>query len=109
MKFTNRQEEIIKIVKAGGPITSEAIAEKLGVTRAAVRADLAILTMTGTLDARPKVGYVYLGKKVDGDILENISKIRVGEVPLTRGLMGRHLIHCPSTGSWLWLCPKGLY
>ena len=54
MKFTNRQEEIIKIVKAGGPITSEAIAEKLGVTRAALRADLAILTMTGTLDARPK-------------------------------------------------------
>ena len=65
LKFTNRQEEIIKIVKAGGPITSEAIAEKLGVTRAALRADLAILTMTGTLDARPKVGYVYLGKKVD--------------------------------------------
>ena len=80
MKFTNRQEEIIKIVKAGGPITSEAIAEKLGVTRAALRADLAILTMTGTLDARPKVGYVYLGKKVDGDILENISKIRVGDI-----------------------------
>ena len=62
MKFTNRQEEIIKIVKAGGPITSEAIAEKLGVTRAALRADLAILTMT------------------DGDILENISKIRVGDI-----------------------------
>ena len=80
MKFTNRQEEIIKIVKTGGPITSEAIAEKLGVTRAALRADLAILTMTGTLDARPKVGYVYLGKKVDGDILENISKIRVGDI-----------------------------
>ena len=80
MKFTNRQEEIIKIVKAGGPITSEAIAERLGVTRAALRADLAILTMTGTLDARPKVGYVYLGKKVDGDILENISKIRVGDI-----------------------------
>ena len=36
--------------------------------------------MTGTLDARPKVGYVYLGKKVDGDILENISKIRVGDI-----------------------------
>lgn len=80
MKFTNRQEEIIKIVKAGEPVTSEAIAEKLGVTRAALRADLAILTMTGTLDARPKVGYVYLGKKVDGDILENISKIRVGDI-----------------------------
>lgn len=61
MKFTKRQEEIIKIVKDGGPITSESIAEKLGVTRAALRADLAILTMTGILDARPKVGYFYSG------------------------------------------------
>lgn len=80
MKFTKRQEEIIKIVKAGQPVTSEALAEKLGVTRAALRADLAILTMTGTLDARPKVGYVYLGKKLDSDILANLSKIRVGEI-----------------------------
>ena len=56
MKFTKRQEAIIKIVKDGQPITSESIAEKLGVTRAALRADLAILTMTGTLDARPQVG-----------------------------------------------------
>lgn len=80
MKFTNRQEEIIKIVKEGQPVTSEALAEKLGVTRAALRADLAILTMTGTLDARPKVGYVYLGKNFDSDILENISKIRVGDI-----------------------------
>ena len=80
MKFTKRQEEIVKIVKEGQPVTSEALAEKLGVTRAALRADLAILTMTGTLDARPKVGYVYLGKKLDSDILANLSKIRVGEI-----------------------------
>ena len=80
MKFTKRQEAIIKIVKNEQPITSEAIAEKLGVTRAALRADLAILTMTGTLDARPKVGYVYLGKKIDGEILENLSKIKVGDI-----------------------------
>ena len=80
MKFTKRQEQIIEIVKAGQPVTSEALAEKLGVTRAALRADLAILTMTGTLDARPKVGYVYLGKKLDSEILENLSKIRVGEI-----------------------------
>lgn len=80
LKLTSRQEEIIKIVKEGQPVTSEALAEKLGVTRAALRADLAILTMTGTLDARPKVGYVYLGKKLDSDILANLSKIRVGEI-----------------------------
>ena len=62
MKLSDRQEEIIKLVKEGQPITSEALAEKLGVTRAALRADLAILTMIGVLDARPKVGYVYLGE-----------------------------------------------
>ena len=62
MKLSPRQEEIIKLVKEGQPITSEALAEKLGVTRAALRADLAILTMIGILDARPKVGYVYSRK-----------------------------------------------
>ena len=61
MKLSERQEEIVRIVKRGQPVTSESIAEKLGVTRAALRADLAILTMIGILDARPKVGYVYLG------------------------------------------------
>lgn len=80
MKLTNRQEEIIRLVKDGQPVTSEALAEKLGVTRAALRADLAILTMTGILDARPKVGYVYSGKKVNGDIMENISKIKVEDI-----------------------------
>ena len=77
MKFSQRQEEIIKLVKEGQPITSENLAEKLGVTRAALRADLAILTMTGTLDARPKVGYVYLGRKTNGDVLENLLNTMV--------------------------------
>ena len=80
MKFSQRQEEIIKLVKEGQPITSENLAEKLGVTRAALRADLAILTMTGTLDARPIVGYVYLGRKTNGDVLENLLKIRADDV-----------------------------
>ena len=80
MKFTKRQEAIIKIVKDGQPITSESIAEKLGVTRAALRADLAILTMTGILDARPKVGYVYSDKPRTNDVLEYINKIKVSEI-----------------------------
>lgn len=80
MKLTNRQEEIIRIVKEGQPVTSEALAENLGVTRAALRADLAILTMTGILDARPKVGYVYSGKNVNGNIMDNISKVKVEDI-----------------------------
>ncbi len=80
MKLSPRQEEIICLVKEKQPITSEAIAEKLGVTRAALRADLAVLTMIGSLDARPKVGYVYNGKSSNGLVYQNISKIKVSEI-----------------------------
>ena len=80
MKLSPRQEEIICLVKENQPITSEAIAEKLGVTRAALRADLAVLTMIGSLDARPKVGYVYNGKSSNGLVYQNISKIKVAEI-----------------------------
>jgi CBS domain-containing protein/biotin operon repressor len=59
IKLTNRQDEILKIVKESGPITGKQIAEKLSLTRAALRPDLAILTMAGNLDARPRVGYFY--------------------------------------------------
>jgi len=80
LKLSPRQEEIICLVKENQPITSEAIAEKLGVTRAALRADLAVLTMIGSLDARPKVGYVYNGKSSNGLVYQNISKIKVAEI-----------------------------
>ncbi|OOM75095.1 transcriptional repressor CcpN [Clostridium puniceum] len=80
MKLSPRQEGIICLVKENQPITSEAIAEKLGVTRAALRADLAVLTMIGSLDARPKVGYVYNGKSSNGLVYQNISKIKVAEI-----------------------------
>ena len=80
MKLSERQEEIVRIVKNGQPVTSEALAERLGVTRAALRADLAILTMIGILDAKPKVGYVYLGEAQNTRILENISKVLAGEI-----------------------------
>ena len=80
MKLSERQEEIVRIVKKGQPVTSEALAVRLGVTRAALRADLAILTMIGILDAKPKVGYVYLGEVQNTRVLENISKVLAGEI-----------------------------
>ena len=61
IQLNNRQLKIIDIVKDNEPITSESIASMLNVTRATLRSDLAILTMTGVLDARPKVGYFYSG------------------------------------------------
>lgn len=59
IKLTKRQDEILKIVKESGPITGQQIAERLSLTRAALRPDLAILTMAGNLDARPRVGYFF--------------------------------------------------
>ncbi|SHI37264.1 CBS domain-containing protein [Clostridium cavendishii DSM 21758] len=80
MKLTPRQQEIVRLVKEGQPVTSEALASKLGVTRAALRPDLAILTMIGVLDARPKVGYIYSEKPSTSLVYDYISKIRVKDI-----------------------------
>ncbi|PIC72083.1 transcriptional repressor CcpN [Sporosarcina sp. P16b] len=63
LELNTRQNEILDIVKGNGPITGEQIAERLHLARATIRPDLAILTMAGFLDARPRVGYFYSGKK----------------------------------------------
>ncbi len=80
MKLTPRQEEIVKLVKEEAPITSEALASKLGVTRAALRPDLAVLTMIGMLSAKPKVGYVCSEKPSNNLVLEKLSNIKVGDI-----------------------------
>jgi DeoR family transcriptional regulator, catabolite repression regulator len=80
IKLTKRQEEIIELVKVNQPITSEQLADKLSVTRAALRPDLAILTMTGILEARPKVGYLYSKSGGNNVIYDHIKEIRVGEI-----------------------------
>lgn len=59
IKLSNRQDEILRIVKRDGPITGNEIAKKLSLSRAALRPDLAILTRTGNIDARPRVGYFF--------------------------------------------------
>ena len=61
MKLSKRQEAIAHIVREKGPVTGSAIAEHLDVTRSALRSDLAVLTMIGVLEARPNVGYYYVG------------------------------------------------
>jgi DeoR family transcriptional regulator, catabolite repression regulator len=77
MELTPRQEQIIQIVKDNGPITGENIAERLNLTRATLRPDLAILTMSGFLDARPRVGYFYTGKSGTELLTETIKNIKV--------------------------------
>jgi DeoR family transcriptional regulator, catabolite repression regulator len=64
-------------VKKEGPITGEQIAEKLNLTRATLRPDLAILTMAGLLDARPRVGYFYSGKTSNQILSEHIRNLQV--------------------------------
>ncbi|CRK84173.1 helix-turn-helix transcriptional regulator [Neobacillus massiliamazoniensis] len=77
IELTKRQEHILQIVKENGPITGEHIAERLNLTRATLRPDLAILTMAGYLDARPRVGYFYSGKSGTQLLTENLQKIYV--------------------------------
>lgn len=80
IELSKRQEHIVEIVKKEGPITGEQIAEKLNLTRATLRPDLAILTMAGLLDARPRVGYFYSGKSPNAILAERINKISVDEI-----------------------------
>ncbi|MTI66007.1 MAG: helix-turn-helix transcriptional regulator [Firmicutes bacterium] len=80
IQLTERQEKIIDIVRDNEPITSENIAKKLKLTRATLRPDLSILTMSGILDARPKVGYFYSGKSNINLFLDKINSIKVSEI-----------------------------
>ena len=77
IQLTARQLKIIEIVKNQGPITGEQIASLLDLTRATLRPDLAILTMSGILDARPRVGYYYSGKSPQSFIAETMRQVLV--------------------------------
>ena len=77
IELNKRQEQILEIVKGNGPITGENIAERLNLTRATLRPDLAILTMAGYLDARPRVGYFYTGKTGVQLLTDNLQKLVV--------------------------------
>lgn len=80
IRLSPRQEEIIRLVKENQPITSENLASKLKVTRAALRPDLAILTMTGLLEAKPKVGYISSQKPSYSLIYDYIRNIKVKDI-----------------------------
>lgn len=80
MELTKRQEQIMEIVKSEGPITGEQIAERLNLTRATLRPDMAILTMSGLLEARPRVGYFYSGKTPGRVVAEKLHRIKVADV-----------------------------
>src|SRR5690606_10308581 len=77
IELNKRQEQIVQIVKDNCPMTGEAIADRLKLTSATRRPDLAILTMAGYLEARPRVGYFYTGKTGQQLLADKIKKIKV--------------------------------
>lgn len=91
IELNKRQKQILEIVKEEGPITGEKIAEKLNLTRATLRPDLAILTMAGFLDARPRVGYFYTGKSPTQILSESITKIKVHEFQSIPVVVNEHI------------------
>ena len=79
MQLNERQEKIVEIVKAQGPITGEKVADMLHLTRASLRPDLAFLTQIGLLEARPRVGYYYKGKQNPFSFHEQMSGLKVAD------------------------------
>ncbi len=80
MEISSRQRKIISIVKNNQPITSERIADTLNLSRAALRSDLAVLTMAGILNAKPKVGYVYTGKTSASSIIAYLQNTKIKDI-----------------------------
>ena len=80
VKLSKRQEQIAQIVREEGPVTGSAIAEHLEVTRSALRSDLSVLTMLGVLDARPNVGYYYVGLSKETQTAERLKSFLVSDV-----------------------------
>ena len=80
VKLSKRQEQIAQIVREEGPVTGSAIAEHLEVTRSALHSDLSVLTMLGVLDARPNVGYYYVGLSKETQTAERLKSFLVSDV-----------------------------
>ncbi|HEY8364215.1 MAG TPA: helix-turn-helix transcriptional regulator [Haloplasmataceae bacterium] len=80
IQLNNRLKKIVEIVRKNQPITGEQIAAQLQVTRATLRPDLAILTMSGILGAKPKFGYFYIGMDENLLIAKKLKEKVVEEI-----------------------------
>ncbi|MGL4627904.1 helix-turn-helix transcriptional regulator [Cetobacterium sp.] len=59
MQLTERQKEIVEIIKKHGPITGDEIAKMIYITRSALRTDFSILRKVSIIKSKQKVGYTY--------------------------------------------------
>lgn len=80
MNLSERQENIIAIVKEGQPLSGEKIAEHLGISHATLRTDLSFLTMAGILEASPKVGYTYTGVGIEQFLFDKVFSVKVEDI-----------------------------
>jgi len=80
LEFSQRQKEIITIVKAEQPITAEKIAEIVGYSKATLRPDFSLLTMSGILTAKPKVGYLINEEFSDSLVVDQIARQKIEHV-----------------------------
>ena len=80
ISLSERQKTILEAAKKGGPVTGGQLAEKLHVTRAALRADLAVLVALGMLDSRSKVGYFYTGKSALSFFTKELDHLLVRDI-----------------------------
>lgn len=80
MKYTERQENIIAIVKSHQPITGTDIANSLGYSKSTIRSDLSLLTHTEVLVARPKVGYEINSQKQNQNINAQLFETTVKDI-----------------------------
>ncbi|MBC2850719.1 CBS domain-containing protein [Cetobacterium sp. 8H] len=59
MRLTDRQKEIVEIIKKHGPIKGDDIAKMIYITRSALRTDFSILKKMSLIKSKQKVGYTY--------------------------------------------------
>ena len=80
MKLTERQHQILRLVKEQQPIPSRELAKKLGLSRAAIRNDLSVLTTVNLLAAKPKKGYYYNQNSYTYFDLRRLFNIKCGAI-----------------------------
>ncbi|MGL4898037.1 MAG: HTH domain-containing protein, partial [Cetobacterium sp.] len=57
MQLTERQREIVEIIKKNGPLTGDERAKRIYITRSALRTDFSILKKMSIIKSKQKVGY----------------------------------------------------
>ena len=77
IELSQRQQSILEYAQKEGPITGDELASRFHVSRAALRADLAILTMSGLLSARPRVGYFFTGHEPKKMVTQALTRFQV--------------------------------